>query len=68
MNLLCENPTNARLNRERVEGGYCNEYYDSQTKKMKGWQWGKRPPKELRIGELPYLDLGKLRLDPLEER
>lgn len=60
MNLLCEDYRKAKLNRQRVRGGYCNRYYEAQARAERYWKEG-LPPSKLRIGELPQVHLLKHR-------
>ena len=53
----------ARLNRERVKEGYCNEYYDQQARICAQWHSGERPPCNLMLGNLPEVNLKQIQLD-----
>lgn len=50
----------AKRSRERVKD---NRFYDEQAHILAQWQWNEPPPKDLILGELPYVGLNRIRLD-----
>ena len=56
--------TEARRNRERVARHETDGYYDQQANSVRQWEFGKPPPPNVRLEELPKLaDSVKLRRD-----
>lgn len=56
---------NARRCREqaRRDKAQTDRYYAEQAHILAQWEWGKRPPAGLVLGELPYVSPKQIRLD-----
>ena len=55
----------AKLNRARIKEGYGNEFYDQQAHAVAQWGLGETKPREVIIGELPYV--GNIGREVIEE-
>ena len=42
----------ASINRARQANGYCDGYYNEQSRILEGWEFGKLPPQGLRLGKV----------------
>jgi len=52
---MCDDLTQARLNRERVKTKDDMAYYSAQAHAVAQWQWGEPCPPSIACGDLPYV-------------
>ena len=52
--LMVDNPDNAKLNRQRVQVGETNAYYDQQSAKVAQWVLGEIIPRDIAYSERPH--------------
>ena len=53
---LCDDFEEAKRNRERVAEFLNQDYYAQQAHAIVQWQWGQPAPKDLALGELPFIN------------
>ena len=57
-----EEQAQAKLNQARVKEGYGNEFYAQQAHAVAQWGLGETKPREVIVGELPYVgEIGRER-------
>ena len=64
---LCPDLEEAEINRQHVALDYCGDYYVEQARQVAAWAIGERPPKGVRIGELPCLARRRIKLGQEDE-
>ena len=53
---MCPNMEEAKRNRERVAEFLNQDYYAQQAHAIAQWEWGQPAPKDLVLGELPFIN------------
>jgi len=57
---MCPNMEEAKRNRERVAEFLNQDYYAQQAHAIAQWEWGQPAPKDLVLGELPFINRPRL--------